>query len=97
MTSTQGPSQPDAGPPFPSGAAAMNLGAYVSKAWQLITADLALFVLSYLIVVGHRSGLIDYRRRPPHHRWASGIRFCARHPETLPGSAGRNRGHFSRL
>lgn len=50
MTSAQGPSQPDAGPPPLSGAAAMDLGGLVSKAWKLITADLVLFVVGYLIV-----------------------------------------------
>jgi hypothetical protein len=50
MTNAQSPSQPNAGPPPPSGAANVNLGAYISRAWQLITADLALFVVGYLIV-----------------------------------------------
>jgi hypothetical protein len=50
MTNAQSPSQPNAGPnPF-SGAAAMDLGGYISKAWKLITADIALFVVGYLIV-----------------------------------------------
>lgn len=35
-------------PPAPAGA--MNLGPFVSKAWALVTADLVLFIVGYLIV-----------------------------------------------
>jgi len=37
-------------PPSPQ-AAKMDLGAYVSKAWALVTADLALFIVGYLVMV----------------------------------------------